>query len=876
MSEISHNYPTTKKYKFRELKVYASTEWLADNRKKYRQVFDRFETTYVYAELSFYNKFFDEDDWEVELELKCFALKKEKKEICSLPFKRKVSKYDNIVFIREGWGNKKPGAFWKKGTYYWEAWVEGEKVATKYFYVEESENRFFEDIHPYIEIHSLKLYEGPYDDVPEFERVYFKSFSEEETRYIYAEIILKNNNLNKAWQCELFTKFFNDARELKGQIVRLLRVDKKEEFIRLTAGWGSNVKGSWRKENYTAEIVFMDNLLAVIPFEVKEDFEEGIPGVILPDNQSTTILTDPNDDKLLFHQVFDEMDKLIGLHDVKRKVKDHAQYLQFLKLRKEKGFKENEEMLVHSVFTGNPGTGKTTVAKMMGKLYKKMGLLSKGHVHEVDRVDLVGEYIGQTAPKVREAIEKARGGVLFIDEAYALARSNDDSKDFGREVIEILVKEMSNGDGDLAIIVAGYPKEMKHFIDSNPGLKSRFKLYFDFTDYLPQELSVISEFAANEKHVILSPEARVKIDERIIGAFRSRDRSFGNARFVFDLIEQAKMNLGLRIMQTEHPDQANSDSLSIILGEDVDKITTTTNRVLPKIPVDEALLASSLLELDGLIGMPTIKSQIHELVRLVQFYKETGKNALNSFSLHTVFLGNPGTGKTTVARILTSIYKALGILERGHMVETDRQGLVAGYVGQTAIKTADKLDEALGGVLFIDEAYALTMKGGGAHGDFGDEAIQTILKRMEDDRGLFFVFVAGYTESMETFMKSNPGLSSRFDKILKFEDYNPAELQEIGLSMLSAGNYSISDEASSLLFEKIQKMHLYRDKYFGNARTIRQMIQELIKIQNLRLANHAKDDLKEMDSNHISLADVQELQMLGVTDIFEKKGIGFK
>ena len=118
MSDISHNLPSTKNYRFRELKVYASTEWLADNRKKYRQVFDRFDTSYIYTELSFYNKLFDEDDWEIELELKCFVLKKEKKEICNLAFKRKVSKFDNVVYIREGWGNKKPGAFWKKGTYF--------------------------------------------------------------------------------------------------------------------------------------------------------------------------------------------------------------------------------------------------------------------------------------------------------------------------------------------------------------------------------------------------------------------------------------------------------------------------------------------------------------------------------------------------------------------------------------------------------------------------------------------------------------------------------------------------------------------------------------------------------------------------------------
>lgn len=875
MSDISHNLPSTKNYRFRELKVYASTEWLADNRKKYRQVFDRFDTSYIYTELSFYNKLFDEDDWEIELELKCFVLKKEKKEICNLAFKRKVSKFDNVVYIREGWGNKKPGAFWKKGTYFWEVWVKNEKIATKYFYIEEAENRFLEEINPYIEIQSLKLYEGPYDDVPELERVYYKSYSEEDTRYIYSEIVLKNNNFNKAWQLELFIKFFNDARELKGQIVRLMKVEKKEELIRLTAGWGSNVKGSWRKEKYTVEIVFLDKLLAVIPFQVGDTFEEGVSGVMLPANQSTTMLVEVEEDTVPFEEVLDELDKLIGLHDVKRKVKEHAQYLQFLKLRKEKGYKESDEMLVHSVFTGNPGTGKTTVAKMMGKLYKKMGLLSRGHVHEVDRVDLVGEYIGQTAPKVREAIDKARGGVLFIDEAYALARSNDDSKDFGREVIEILVKEMSNGDGDLAVIVAGYPKEMKYFIDSNPGLKSRFKLYFDFTDYLPQELSVIADYAAREKHIKLSDAAKAKIDEKIVNAFRTRDKTFGNARFVFDLIEQAKMNLGLRIMVAKHPEQMPTEELAIVLPQDIDKISTTTNRILPNIPVDAGLLNSSLAELDSLIGMPEIKARIHELVRLVQFYKETGKNALNTFSLHTVFLGNPGTGKTTVARILTSIYKALGILERGHMIETDRQGLVAGYVGQTAIKTTEKLDDSLGGVLFIDEAYTLTMKGGSAHGDFGDEAVQTILKRMEDDRGLFFVFVAGYTENMENFLKSNPGLSSRFDQILKFEDYSPDELLEIALVMIKNENYHITDDAKDLLHEKIKNLHLYRDKYFGNARTVRQIIQELMKFQNLRMAGYSSEEYKNIDTNLINVDDINSLTVFGVKDIFEKKGIGF-
>jgi len=513
---------------------------------------------------------------------------------------------------------------------------------------------------------------------------------------------------------------------------------------------------------------------------------------------------------------------------------------------------------------------------MMGKLYQKMGLLSKGHVHEVDRVDLVGEYIGQTAPKVKEAIEKARGGVLFIDEAYALARSNDDSKDFGREVIEILVKEMSNGVGDMAVIVAGYPKEMKHFLDSNPGLKSRFKLFFAFADYLPQELSQIARFACEEKDVILSDRSAKMIDEIIIAAYRDRDRSFGNARFVFDLIEKAKINLGLRVMASEAPRELERDQISIIQFEDVKDLRLKPIRELPRIPIDEALLDEALTELKGMVGINKVKEKIEEMVTLVRYFQESGKDILNSFSLHSVLIGNPGTGKTTVARILTTIYKALGVLERGHMVETDRQGLVAGFVGQTAIKTAEKIEEALGGVLFIDEAYSLsTQTSGAAHGDFGNEAIQTLLKRMEDHRGQFFIFVAGYPDNMEKFLKANPGLNSRFDSILKFEDYSAPELTEIGRQMLADKGIVPSTDAEEHLKAYFKFIYEYRDKYFGNARAVRSVILEAIKNQNLRLAaNRSKGD-PYTDPNVLTLADVANFRADKSSFVFNRKTIGF-
>lgn len=870
MEEITQSTSESKAYKFKELKIYASTEWLADNKKKYRQVYDRLEASYVYAELSFFNKYFDVQSWDVEVTLRCLSMKRAGKELCRLQIRRNVSKYDNVVYIREGWGNKMEGSFWKKGAYCWEAYIDNEKVGSKYFYIEESDN-IINGQPQYLGLQSLRLYEGQYDDVGEDDRHYYTAFSTAETRYIYSEVIFQNLQLQDTWQCELFTKFYNEARELKGQVTRLQTIKKGDDKVKITAGWGSNVKGSWRAGKYTAEIVFMDKLVAVVPFEVGEHFIEGQSQVLWPDYKPAHFNTEVQDQTL--EEVMSDLTAMIGLNEIKRQVFEHAQYLQFLRLRKEKGFTERQDINIHSVFVGNPGTGKTTVAGMMGKLYKKMGLLSKGHVHQVDRVDLVGEYIGQTAPRTKDAIEKARGGVLFIDEAYSLARANDDTKDFGREVIEILVKEMSNGQGDMAVIVAGYPKEMKFFLDSNPGLKSRFKIHYHFADYLPQDLSAIARYACKEKEIELSPEARILVDEIITEAYRNRDRSFGNARFVNDLIEKAKVALGLRVMKNMSLKEPTHTDLSLILGEDIEQIKSLEAFVSPVIPVDEKLLEQALTELNALTGLGLVKKQIHEMVDIVRYHQLIGKGVLNKFYMHTVFIGNPGTGKTTVARILTRIYKALGILERGHMVETDRQGLVAGYVGQTALKTAEKIDEAMGGVLFIDEAYALSNASGNAH-DFGNEVIQTILKRMEDKRGQFFVFAAGYPDNMEAFLKANPGLSSRFDKVLRFEDYSPEELNEIAVNMINVQEMRITPKALEHLTTYFKFLYDYRDKYFGNARNIRQVIQDVIKNQNLRLAKSSSDTRNQ--ANLITFEDVKDFARDKNLQTFQRQGIGFK
>ncbi len=870
-------------YKYRDIKVFGSTEWLANNEKNYRQVFDEAEVSYVYCEVSFFNKLFDEKDWDIKLELKCFS--SDNKEICSLNCDRKVKKEENLVFIREGWGVKEAGAYWKRGSYRWEAHVDGKFLAERYFYIE-SDGPVLKNNNPYFTPESIKLYEGPDSNTKPRDRKYFRVFNGTDTRYVWAEFEAENlNKKHDYWAAELIFHFKTKTGQLIGKIEKLIFVYPQDDKITCTVGWGSENKGTWAMDEYLIHVIFMNQLVAVVPFTVGYDYVEADesdfisflpwePGIYLDEPETAVMKMEPEAEKEAesLAEVMEEFNHLIGLETIKRKVREYTNYLKFIKLRREKGLKDTDKVYLHAVFRGNPGTGKTTVARMLGKIYKQMGLLSKGHVHEVDRGDLVAEYIGQTAPKTKEAIKKARGGVLFIDEAYALARKDDDSKDFGREAIEVILKEMSDGPGDLAVVVAGYPDQMENFLNSNPGLKSRFTVIFDFPDYLPQELMEIAEYTANKKSVELDQNAKDFLYKKLVEGYRNRTGSFGNARFVNSLMDEAKMNLGLRIMQTEDPNKLNEKQLSQITLPDIEKIYDKEVRGIADIPIDEDLLRDSLNQLKNLIGLENVKSEIDELVKLVRFYRETGKDLRKAFSLHSVFTGNPGTGKTTVARILATIFKALGILERGQLVECDRQSLVGGYVGQTAIKTGEMIDKAMGGVLFIDEAYALTE---GGHGDYGKEAIEVILKRMEDFRGQFVVIAAGYTQNMERFLESNPGLKSRFDRVFSFEDYKVPEMVEIADLMFGENNVHLDKKAKAHLESYFEGLYAARDKYFGNGRAVRKVVEAAIKNQHLRLAQTAQEDRNPKMIQTITIKDVEEFK-IDPKGNQRSGGIGFK
>jgi SpoVK/Ycf46/Vps4 family AAA+-type ATPase len=547
----------------------------------------------------------------------------------------------------------------------------------------------------------------------------------------------------------------------------------------------------------------------------------------------------------------DAFSELVGLETVQDEIRRQANYLQIQKVRVDQGLRVSKPPSRHMVFLGPPGTGKTTVARIIAGLYNQLGLLETDSVVETDRAGLCAAYIGQTAIKTTSVIDSALGGVLFIDEAYTLARGDD--QDFGREAIDTLLKLMEDNRDNLVVIVAGYETEMESFLESNPGLASRFNRHLRFPNYTPDQLLEIFNQHMISHEYTLENGIIAGLEEVFTREIQSQRERFGNARYVRNLVERILEAQADRLTNTRQTARSYLQSIT------VSDVEAALGEQLPKSTGASESYEAVLFRLNQMAGLMRVKEQVARLgdfVRMQRARAQAGMKTATGFSQHLVFMGNPGTGKTTVARIIADLYFALGVIPTNRLVEVDRSSLVAGFIGQTAIKTQEVIQRAVGGVLFIDEAYSLARSDDSFGNDFGLEAVETLLKAMEDYRDNLVVIVAGYTDKMQSFLDSNPGLRSRFTRHIEFDDYAPDELIQIFEQYCHDGEYEPSKVAVMFIKRWIEQ-RFEGNAVDGNGRFVRNFYERCVEEQAGRVANLASPaptDLKALDLKDVVAA----------------------
>lgn len=554
-------------------------------------------------------------------------------------------------------------------------------------------------------------------------------------------------------------------------------------------------------------------------------------------------------------KAIERLESLVGLENIKQSIMAHASLVNLNRRRMELGL-FNHMPPMHMVFTGNPGTGKTTVAELIGEIYYGMGVLSSGHLVEVDRSKLVGQFLGDTEKNTLNAIKSAAGGVLFIDEAYNLFTNDPDRRDFGHRVIETLLTYLSMEQTNMIVVLAGYTVEMEHLLQSNPGLKSRFSYLFHFNDYTPEQLMKIGGFVMKKEQYKITPEAEKKLTQYVINAYNNKDEHFGNGRFITRL-------LTTKIIPSV------SDRLYKMPAESVtaQDLVTITEADIPEVEDrmkmrtwDSAIIDDALEQLDELAGLENVKKALRDYVVMLHA-SFVNKTPMAGNYMTWNFLGNTGSGKSTVAEILCRIMQGASLLPTNHFCTLNIEEFANANNPMAIVEKA--LLKATDGMLFLDLDSP-------NYSNYNTDFLQFWIDNKRKELNMNIAVVIARTNDNRDAVVRNlmqHGVVPS-NHILVFEDFQPAELKEIFSYLLKKQfNLDIEPEAKDVIDRCIDQIYKNRQNYPVNARTIQLLASTVAQIAQLRIFNSS-----DTSSNLVVKADTDQLEWSESSMLYRRIG----
>lgn len=710
-----------------------------------------------------------------------------------------------------------------------------------------NKNNFFSDID--FKIIQSRVFDLQ-DSINSSKRTYLKVFDEQRTNFIAVEILIFNpyyNQRNLFWNG--LAVWYMDDEEV-GRNNFNLEVKSDWEIVEVVQSWGTPVPGFWKDSDCRVEILLENKLVCTHFFSVGNSQVIDFQNIQVDElkifnresfnqiKRSENIMSISNENYSL-QLILEELNGYVGLKNLKHSLSEFITYINFVQERKKQGIDVKENLTAHCIFLGNPGTGKTSIARILGRFFKSVGLLENGHVVEVDRSTLVGEYIGETAQKTEKVIKQALGGILFIDEAYTLKRDTN-GNDFGQEAIDIILKRMEDFNGKFFVIAAGYPELMQNFLNSNPGLKSRFTHLFLFDDFSANELVEIYKLFSSREKFIITPEAEELLTNKLKLIYENDKNNLGNARFVRNLFNETKVQLSKRYHSLKY-DERNFYASSTIIIDDILSAFNNYEKHSKGFVFNDDKLNKYLNELNNLVGLEDVKKTFSKLLASIKVEQLKKERAISSLpkNLNSIFICEPGAGTSTVARLFGKVFKELSLIESGQLVEID-SSYFYGLNKIDSYLTLDKIfQDSIGKIIVVNDSV-ITLK---AKSDFSDSLLQYFLKKLYLYRDKVVAVLTGNQDEFEDLFESVPVIENQFPNIYNFGHYSTRQLLEIALNICQKKNYQLEEGAWQQMLDLLAKLRSDKNKNFYNARTIKEILNKAIANQEERIISlkHPKD-----------------------------------